>query len=513
MFLYYGYLIMKKTLQIIIKNLLKRKNSTEIIETVANSEIKKTLGLFDLVMLGVGAIFGAGLFTIIGVATAGSGTTLGAGPAVIVSMIIAVVACVFSALCYCELACIMPVAGSAYIYTYATLGEFVAWIVGWLLILEYIIGGIAGAIAWSGYLFQFLQGFDKYLPHWITNPPIWLITDYSTMMKQSANVINSIPHVFGMPFSINLPALIFVLLLTLCITRGTKESTIVTTIMVGVKILIALLFVCTGLFYVRPENWTPVAPNGFSGICIGAFIIFFAYIGFDAVATVSEECKKPKRDIPIAIILSLVICTIVYMAVALVLTGIMPLNEINLEAPIAYALNYIGQTKIAGLVSLGALAAMTSVNLVMTIAGSRILYAMSRDFYLPSALRVLDKKTNSPNRIIWILALIMFVGVLATDLTISAELCNLGTFFSLIIVCIAIPILRKTEPDVKRSFKVPFSPFIPILGAIICLGLCISSFKSGSASTPIFIGYMIVGILFYFCYSYGKIRRCENNKK
>lgn len=504
---------MKDTLQIIFKNLLKRKNSTEIIETVANSEIKKTLGLFDLVMLGVGAIFGAGLFTIIGVATAGSGTTLGAGPAVIVSMIIAVVACVFSALCYCELACIMPVAGSAYIYTYATLGEFVAWIVGWLLILEYIIGGIAGAIAWSGYLFQFLQGFDKYLPNWLINPPVWLITDYHTLMKQSVEVINSVPHVFGMPFTINLPALIFVILLTLCIVRGTKESTFVTTIMVGVKILIALLFIVTGLFYVRPENWTPFVPNGFSGVCIGAFIIFFAYIGFDAVATVSEECKKPRRDIPIAIILSLLICTVVYMCVALVLTGIMPLGQINLEAPMAHALNFIGQSKIAGLVSLGALAAMTSVNLVMTIAGSRILYAMSRDFYLPSALRVIDKKTSSPNRIIWILALVMFVGVLTTDLTISAELCNLGTFFSLIIVCVAIPILRKTEPNVKRSFRVPFSPIVPLLGVIICLGLCISSFKSGSASTPIFIGYMIVGILFYFCYSYGKIRRSENVKK
>ena len=504
---------MKKTIATLLKNLIKRKNSTEIIETAANSEIKKTLGLFDLVMLGVGAIFGAGLFTIIGVATAGSGTTLGAGSAVTISMVIAVVACVFSALCYCELACIMPVAGSAYIYTYATLGEFIAWIVGWLLILEYIIGGIAGAIAWNGYLFQFLRGFDKYLPDWLINPPIWLVTDYHTLMKQSADVINSVPHIFGMPFSINLPAIIFVILLTLCITRGTKESTIVTTIMVGVKILIALLFIFTGLFYVKPENWVPFAPNGFSGICIGAFIIFFAYIGFDAVATVSEECKKPRRDIPLAIILSLVICTVVYMAVALVLTGIMPLNQINLEAPMAYALNYIGQSKIAGLVSLGALAAMTSVNLVMTIAGSRILYAMSRDFYLPSSLRVLSKKTNSPNRIIWIIGLIMIVGVLTTDLTISAELCNLGTFFSLIIVCIAIPILRKTEPNVHRSFKVPFSPFVPLIGVTICAGLCYSSFKSGSASTPIFIGYMLVGILFYFCYSYKKIRKNETNIK
>ncbi|MBR2526086.1 amino acid permease [bacterium] len=496
-----------------ISNILKRKNSSEIIETSSNAEIKKTLGLFNLVMLGVGAIFGAGLYTIIGVATAGSGATLGAGPAVCISMFIAVIASVFSALCYCELATMIPVAGSAYIYTYATLGEFVAWLVGWLLILEYIIGSIAGAIAWNGYLFQFLKGFDKYLPHYITNPPIWLITDYNTLMKQSADVINSVPHIFNIPFSINLPAILFVILMVWCITRGTKESTMVTTIMVGVKICIALIFIFTGIFYVRPENWVPFAPNGFSGIAMGAFTIFFAYVGFDAIATVSEECKKPKRDVPLAIILSLVICTIVYIAVALVLTGVMPLNEINIEAPIAYALHYIGQSKIAGLVSLGALAAMTSVNLVMTIGGSRILYAMSRDNFLPPYFKFLSKRTNTPNRITWVIGLVIIIGILTTDLTIAAELCNLGTFFSLIIICMAIPILRKTEPDIKRSFKVPLSPLIPILGVLICLGLCIQSFLSGSKSTPIFIGYMVVGIVFYFAYSYRKIRQSENNDK
>ncbi len=504
---------MEDRIRIFVSNLLKTKNSSEIIETATNKEIKKTLGLFNLVMLGIGAVFGAGLYTIIGVAAAGSGSTLGAGPAISISMIIAVVACIFSALCYCELATIIPVAGSAYIYTYATLGEFIAWLVGWLLILEYIIGSIAGAIAWNGYLFQFLKGFDKYLPNCIVNPPVWLVTDYSTLMKESADVINNVPHIFNIPFSVNLPAIIFVILMTWCITRGTKESTLVTTIMVGVKICIALIFIVTGIFYVKPENWVPFAPNGFSGIAMGAFIIFFAYIGFDAVATVSEECKRPRRDVPLAIILSLIICTVVYMAVALVLTGIMPLNEINLEAPIAYALHYIGHSKIAGLVSLGALAAMTSVNLVMTIGGSRILYAMSRDNFLPSPLKVLSKRTNTPNRITWLIALIIIVGILTTDLSISAELCNLGTFFSLIIICVAIPILRKTEPKVKRIFKVPFSPITPIIGALICLGLCIQSFMSGSKSTPIFIGYMLVGIIFYFVYSYKKIRQSETENK
>lgn len=504
---------MNSKLNILLKNLVKTKNSSEIIETSTTKEFKKTLGLFDLIMLGIGAVFGAGLFTIIGVATAGEGA---AGPAVAISMIISVIACIFSALCYCELATIMPVAGSAYIYTYATLGEFIAWLVGWLLILEYIIGSIAGAISWNGYLFQFLKGFDNVLPSYITNPPIWLVTDYHTLMKESADVIASVPHIFGMPFSINLPAIIFVLLMTWCITRGTKESTIVTTIMVGVKITIALLFIFTGIFYVQPENWQPFAPNGMSGIFVGAFTIFFAYIGFDTIATVSEECKNPKKDVPWAIILSLLICTVVYMAVAFVLTGVMPLDKIDLTAPVAYALHFIGESKMAGLVSLGALAAMTSVNLVMTIGGSRILYAISRDNFLPDYFKVLSKRTNTPNRIIWLIALIIIVGILTTDLTISADLCNLGTFFSLIIVCIAIPILRKTEPNIKRAFKVPFSPyFIPVLGALICLALCVTSFISGRASTPIFIGYMIVGVLFYFLYSYKKIRKEEeeNSKK
>ena len=495
-------------------NLFKRKNSGDIANSAQKSELKKSLRLFDLVVFGVGAIFGSGIFTIVGVAAAGANGNPGAGPALVLSMIIAVIACILSALCYCEFATMIPSAGSAYIYAYATMGEFIAWIVGWLLILEYIIGTIAVSIAWSGYLMQLLKGFEAILPAWVTNPPVWIISDFYTLSQKGSEAISQVPHLFGtIPFSINLPAILIVLTVAFFITRGTKQSSIITAIMVGIKIVIALLFIFTGIFYVNPQNWTPFAPNGIEGIFSGAFIIFFAYIGFDSIATVSEECKSPKKDLPLGIILSLCVCTLIYVLIAVVLTGIMPLDKIDLNAPVAYALRYIGQTKIAGLISFGALAAMTSVMLVMTIAGTRILYAMSRDNFLPPVFKTLSKRSNTPNILTWFIAGIIIVGIITTNLSVAADLCNLGTFASFVIVCSAIIILRKLQPDTPRPFKVPFFPLVPILGILICSGLMLISLKNGGMSSYLFLIYMIVGVAFYFAYGYKKIRQEEKNLK
>ena len=278
-----------------------------------------------MIILGIGAIIGSGIFAIVGIAAAGGPESVGAGPALTVSMVLAAVCCVFSALCYSEFATMIPVSGGAYIYTFATLGEFAAWMVGWVLMLEYAIGFIAVACAWSNHFIQFLQGFSKYLPAWIANPPVYLVNDVKSATKilldSGVDPHSVIPTIFGMPICINIPAIAIILAMTLVLIRGTKDSTKMAAVMVAVKIGVIALFVIAGAFFIKPENWTPFAPNGFEGIFMGAFIIFFAYIGFDALATAAEECKNPQKDLPIGIIGSLIITTIVYVLVALVMTG------------------------------------------------------------------------------------------------------------------------------------------------------------------------------------------------
>ena len=319
-----------------VKNLFKTKNPDEMIEGANKGGLQKTLGAFDLIILGVGAIIGSGIFTVVGIAAAGSPESAGAGPALVVSMILASLACVFSAMCYSEFASMIPVAGSAYLYTYATMGEFLAWIVGWVLMLEYLVGYIAVASAWSGYLIQFLKGFP-FLPSFITNPPIWLINDYSsavsTLTKQGIDPTTVIPTIAGIPISINLPAVLVTVFMAAILVKGIKESTNMAGIMVVIKLAVIALFVFTGIFYVKPQNWVPFAPNGFEGIFMGAFIIFFAYIGFDAIATAAEETKNPQKNLPIGIIGSLATCTIVYVLVGLVLTGMVPIGQIDTHAP------------------------------------------------------------------------------------------------------------------------------------------------------------------------------------
>ncbi len=502
----------------ILQNILRCKNPDEMIKDANKNGLKKTLNLFDLIILGVGVIIGSGIFAVVGIAAAGGNGNPGAGPALVISMIIAAIACVFSALCYCEFATMIPVAGGAYIYTFATLGEFMAWMIGWILMIEYGIGYIAVSFAWSNYFVQFMKGFEGHLPAILTNPPIWLITDYNTALNQLGTSANDvIPTIFGIPFCINFPAICIILIITWILKHETKDSTILASIMVAVKLLVIGVFVFVGSFYVKPENWVPFAPNGFEGVFMGAFIIFFAYIGFDALATTAEDCKNPQKDLPIGIIGSLALTTIIYILVAVVLTGMQSTSGAAipdgfLNAPMAYVMQVANQNWVAGFISIGSLAGLTSVLLVMQLATTRILYAMSRDNFLPRIFRKLHRKNRTPNILTYTVALCAIIGVLTLNLNVAAELCNFGTFTSFIIVCVAVLILRHTDPDRPRPFKVPFSPWFPMLGILCCSSLMFFSMRNLSKSALLFPLWIFIGIAIYFIYGYRKNRKKEAKK-
>ena len=463
----------------ILLNALKKKSPDELIAVSKKSELKKTLNVFDLIVLGIGAVVGTGIFTIIGSAIQGGPESAGAGPAIIISM--------------------------------------VAWMVGWILMLEYAIGNITVACAWTGYFVQFLKGFKHILPDFVVNFPLWLRTDYRYMFaycdKFGLDPHSQMPYLFDkIPVAINLPAMVIVLLLTILLIKGVKESTRFASIMVGVNMFMILSFIVVGAFYVKPENWTPFAPNGFEGVFMGAFLIFFAYIGFDAISTTAEETENPQRDLPIAILGTLIICTVLYVAVALVLTGNVPLGHIDTQAPIAHAMRVIGKDWFAGLISIGALCALTSVILIYQLGTTRILYAMSRDRFLPKSLRLIHKKYRTPHVLTWISGIVVIVCTLFMDLNISAELCNFGTFTSFIIICIAVLILRKTDPDRPRPFKVPFSPVFPILGIITCGGLMVYSMKFLTTSSLYFPLWLLMGVAIYAGYGYNQKRLEEKVK-
>ncbi len=511
----------------IVSKMLTRKSPDDALEGAKEGGLEKTLGVWDLIILGIGAIIGSGIFAVVGIAAAGSadGASPGAGPALIISMVIAAIASIFSALCYCEFATMIPVAGGAYSYTFATLGEFSAWIIGWILMLEYAIGFIAVACAWTNHFIQFLKGFANVLPAYIVNPPLWLVNDYRSAVHlytaQGLDPHTAIPHLAGIPFCINLPAIVMILLSTAILIKGTKDSAKMTGIMVAVKLGVIGLFVLAGMFYIRPENWTPFAPNGFDGIFMGAFIIFFAYIGFDALATAAEECKNPQKDLPIGILGSLAVTTIVYTLVALVLTGMQPTSggvipEGMFKAPMAFAMSAVGQNWFAAFISIGSLAGLTSVLLVMQLAASRVLFAMSRDNFLPKILQKTHPKFNTPHILTLILGILGALGTILLDLNVATALCNFGTFTSFIIVCVAILILRKIDPNRERPFKVPFCPLFPMLGILCCGGLMIFSMivakgETAVLSTELFIIWVIMGIIIYSAYGYKHNRLAEQN--
>lgn len=502
----------------ILKNILKKKSTDAFIEESRTTELKKTLNIFDLLILGVSAVVGTGIFTIIGSAIVGANGSMGAGTAVIISMLIAALASLFSALAYSEIAAMIPVAGSAYTFTYATMGEFMAWIAGWILMLEYAIGNITVATAWTGYFVQLLKGFKHILPDFVVNSPLWLRNDFRSIYamcdKYGWNVHDKMPFIqlpFGIeiPVAVNVPAIFIVFLLTVLLIRGVKESTRVAGLMVFVNLSIIISFVLVGSQYIKPHNWIPFAPNGFEGILAGTFIIFFAYIGFDAISTAAEETKNPQKDLPIAIIGTLVFCTILYISVALVLTGIIPLNGIDTQAPLAHAMRTIGKDWYAGAISVGALCALTSVLLVYQLGTTRIFYAIARDNFLPKNIMSIHKKFKTPHIITWISGAIVMFGSLFMDLNISAELCNYGTFASFIIICIEVLILRKTEPNRYRPFKVPFCPLFPILGIILCGCFMIYKSLAGGDSSFYFLLWIVLGLAIYIGYGYKNKRNNE----
>src|SRR5262245_14597241 len=422
--------------------------------------LKRTLTWVDLTMLGIGAVIGTGIFAAIGTATAGNADRPGAGPAIIVSFVITAVACVFSALCYAEFASMIPIAGSAYTYAYATLGETIAWIIGWDLIIEYAVGNIAVAMSWSSY-------FNDVLAHTIGKTiPAWLVTDLRTALN-TPDVVSQAPHVLGMPIVMNLPAVAIVALVTWVLVIGVKESARFNNVMVGIKILILLLFVVVGFRYVRTENFTPFFPGGWAGVQAGAAIIFFSFIGFDAVSTAAEETRNPKVDIPVGIIGSLFLCTVIYVAVAAVLVGIIPWTQLGIADPLAAALAFIHKDWAAGVVSFGAVVAMTAVLLVFQLGQPRIFFSMSRDGLLPKIFARVHPRYRTPHvTTIWTG---IFVAVFAAFASLDEiiQLTNIGTLFAFVLVCLGVMVLRHTDPGRPRPFRMPWCPLLPIWAAIV----------------------------------------------
>ena len=483
-------------------------------ESTGGVHLKRTLGAVDLMALGIGAIIGTGIFAIIGTAAAGGAEHLGAGPGVMLSFVITAIACAFCALCYAEFASLVPISGSAYTYSYATLGELVAWIIGWDLIIEYAIGNVAVAIAWAAYFHQLFEGFGISIP-------AWLSVDYRSAHQAGEAVaaagghisgnIDALayqawlhhPTILGFPLIFNFLAVIIVAAVTWLLVIGVKESARANNIMVAIKLGILFFFIAVGAFYVAPENWTPFMPNGFSGVWTGASLIFFAFIGFDAISTASEECKNPGRDLPIGIIGSLIACTIIYVATAAVLTGIEPWNQLGVADPLASVFAKIGLHWAAGIVAFGAVVSMTAVLLVFQLGQPRIFFSMSRDGLLPPYFARVHPKYQTPHvTTIWTGVVVAAISAIA-NINEIVELTNIGTLFAFILVCLGVIILRRTDPDRKRVFRTPFVPVVPILGIVMCLYLMIGL----PWVTWVRFGvWLAAGLVVYFAYGFRKSR-------
>ncbi|MDD2772396.1 MAG: amino acid permease [Elusimicrobiales bacterium] len=456
--------------------------------------LKRALGAFDVTMIGIGAIIGAGIFATVGAAVVGSASGHPAGPSLIISFALTAVACGFTALCYAEFAAMVPVSGSAYTYAYATLGELIAWIIGWDLIIEYAIGNVAVAISWAGYFNDFLSSFFG------VSVPVWLRTDYRTF-SQSGLDFTSVPHIFGVPVIINIFGLLIVAAITVLLLRGIKESSRFNDVMVGIKLLVLAIFVGVGFYYFDPKNWVPFAPGGFRGIQVGAATIFFAYIGFDAVSTVAEETRDPKRDMPIGILGSLVICTVVYILVTAALTGMMPFMEIKskIAEPLVAGLEYHHASRwLIALVSLGAVVANTAVLLVFQMGQPRIFFSMSRDGLLPPVFAKVHPVYRTP----WVTTIWtgVVVGVMAMFCNIDemVNLCNIGTLFAFVLVCAGIIVLRIKDPARPRPFRAPGGYATPVLGILFCLGLM---HGLGRTNWIRFGVWLLIGLVIYYFYS------------
>jgi basic amino acid/polyamine antiporter, APA family len=432
--------------------------------------LKKTLGVWGLTALGIGAIIGTGIFVLTGKAAATS-----AGPAIILSFVLAGIVSTLAALCYAELASSVPVSGSAYTYVYATLGEFIAWIVGWGLILEYALGAATVAIGWSGYFSDFLAA-----THIVVIP----------------KALSTNPFDGGI---MNVPAAVIILIITALLIRGTSESDKVNKIIVAVKLAIVAFFIVIGVGHVNPANWHPFAPFGAWGIVNGAGLVFFAYIGFDAVSTSAEEVRNPARDLPRGIIGSLLICTVLYIIVSGILTGILKYDRLDVPSPVSYSLIQIGLNWAGAIVAVGAIAGLTTVLLVMLFGQSRVFFAMSRDGLLPAIFSRVHPRFRTPYLSSAIIGVVVALVAAIGKLDVVAELVNIGTLAAFALVSIGVVVLRARHPEMKRGFRVPWSPVVPVLSA---LGALFLMFKGLPARTIIaYFVWMAIGLLVYFLYS------------
>src|ERR1041384_3659612 len=451
-------------------SLFSRKPIAELlVEGEHPNALKRALGAGDLIMLAIGAVIGAGIFGSIGSAAAGqvgpNGEVirLGAGPALILSFLLLGACCALAGLCYAELASMIPQAGSAYAYSYATLGEFVAWIIGWDLILEYAVGNVAVAISWGDYFNTLLRGCGIHLP-------VWLATGYRTALlspdPQVHGLMNSAPNVAGMPILINVPAFVIVMVVTWLLLRGARESATANNVMVVIKLMALTLFVAAGMTRLNPANYHPFAPNGFTGIHQGAAIVFFAYIGFDAISTAAEETLNPQRNLPIGILGGLGICTVIYIVVGFVLTGMVPYRELaGVADPLAYALEKSGFKAVGWIVALGAAVSMSAVLLVFQYGQPRIFFAMARDGLLPAWAAKIHPRTHIPWATTLLTGVFVAVWSLIGDAAETYDLTNIGTLFAFALVSIGVLVLRYKEPERPRPFQVPFAWPVCLLSA------------------------------------------------
>ena len=483
-------------------------------EAKGENRLRRILGPTQLTALGVGAIIGTGIFILTGVAAQAR-----TGPALMLSFVVAGLACVFAALCYAEFASMVPVAGSAYTYAYATLGELFAWIIGWDLVLEYAVGSATVAHGWSAHFQEFIPIFHEglsfipaSLPEAIQRAPF----NYCV----NVNVAGGCPHTGFVPSGsyLDLPAVLITFILTIVLVKGIKESATFNAVMVAIKLVIVLMVIGIGIFLINPANWHPFAPYGYTGVSFfgntilgqsaehgeplgmfaGAAIIFFAYIGFDSVSVHSEEAKDPARDVPIGIIASLIICTILYILVSAVLTGMVPYKEINIDAPVVDAFKRAGMVWMQYLVAAGAMTGITSVLLVMMLSQPRVMLALARDGLVPKGFfGDIHPKFRTP----WKSTILtgVFVAAMAgfIPLSILAEMTSIGTLFAFVIVCGAVIVMRRTNPDAKRPFRAPFVPLVPILGILTCLLLM---FSLPAENWYRLIIWLAVGLLIYFLY-------------
>jgi APA family basic amino acid/polyamine antiporter len=489
---------------ILLRGIFRTKNLDEILASVGGPQfaLKRTLTAFSVTLIGIGAIIGAGIFATVGTAASGTAERAGAGPSLMLSFVITAIVCGFTALCYAELASMVPISGSAYTYSYATLGELVAWIIGWDLIIEYAIGNVAVAISWAEFFNRLLRNLGIHVPDWLTS-------NYRTA---TAETLASAPHILGVPIVFNILAFGIVALITIVLVWGIKESSNFNAVMVMIKIIVLLFFIGLALYYVSPakmtENWKPFQPQGWFGTLTGAAVVFFAYIGFDAVSTVAEETKNPSKDLPVGIIASLIICTVLYVLVAAVFTGMVPWETVRgwtaaqRGESLTMALETVAPQALwqNTVIAFGSVVAHTAVLLVFQLGQPRIFFSMARDGLLPSVFASVHPRFKTPH--VTTILTGVAVGGIAAFATVDemVSLTNIGTLFAFILVCVGVMVLRHKDPGRARPFKVPFGPYLlPGLGALSC-ALLIYFLPEGSYWR--FVGWLMLGLAIYFSYGY-----------